>query len=187
MSRKPDGPDTSNDHEDERSERLRSGYERMLAYLHESFPNTELRLLTLREHLERARDRLVSLGEHTRDEAEEIQEYLRRDLEDAGDWLSEHTNSSNVRDWLRMDLQLIENWLWDAFSSVADRTRMQLESFSQTGEPALYRTGEVAGPGELACLSCQRTMAFTRVARIPPCPSCTGTEFIRAARASEND
>lgn len=171
----------------ERTERLRRGYERMLERLKEAFPNTELRVLTLREHLENAKQRVIALGELSREEAEEVQEYLRRDLEDAGDWLADHSNSSDARDWLQMDLQMIETWLWDAFSSAADWTRIQLESFATTGEPAIYRTGEITAPGRLACLVCSRTLEFTRVGHIPPCPGCRATEFVRAPRAETGD
>ena len=82
--------------------------------------------------------------------------------------------------WLQMDLQLVENWVWDRFASVADRTRLEwIELQHQLQRAAEYHTGEVAGPGTLACEGCGETLQYTKPGRIPPCPRCHGTVYRR--------
>jgi Zn finger protein HypA/HybF involved in hydrogenase expression len=81
-----------------------------------------------------------------------------------------------------MDLQLIEDWLWDQFSKVADTTKIEFMNFQRGLTPAeVYYSGEVAGPGALRCTNCGRLLQFERVDRIPPCPECQNTEFLRPA------
>jgi hypothetical protein len=135
----------------------------------------------LRLALEQARERTVELGELTREEANRIAEYLRRDIEQAADYTTR--NDQDLRGWLRMDIQLIEDWIWDRFSSVADQTRLDWMRFEQSLEEAsTYHTGEVTGPGTLTCQNCEEQMQFHRPGRIPPCPHCHSTRFDREPR-----
>ncbi len=135
----------------------------------------------LRLAVERARERAVELGELSREEADRISEYLRRDIEQAADYTTR--NDQDLGGWLRMDLQLIEEWIWDRFSSVADQTRLDWIRFEQSLEEAsTYHTGEITGPGVLTCQNCEEQMQFPRAGRIPPCPHCHATVFDREAR-----
>lgn len=40
-------------------------------------------------------------------------------------------------------------------------------------------TGEITGPGTLACTRCGATLQLARTATVPPCPSCATTEFTK--------
>jgi len=40
-------------------------------------------------------------------------------------------------------------------------------------------TGEITGPGMLACARCGATLQLARTATVPPCPRCATTEFNR--------
>lgn len=175
---------------DDKRKRQLEGYEKMLErvtdLLHEAGEQARPRL---RDALHRARERAVELGELTREEADRVGEYIRRDVEDAARYLSREDTDDDLAGWFRMDLQLIENWLLDRFTSVADRTRLELEALQQTLERgAIWRTGEITGPGQLRCMACGKIMQFKHTGHIPPCPGCSGTRFERlTAEDDETD
>ena len=157
-------------------------YERMLERLRERLEETgEAVEHGFRDALETVRERSIELGELTRDEADRVAGYLRRDLEDAAEYVEKARGTYG--DWLYMDLQLVERWMWDRFASVADQTRLQWQAFNRELQAAAsYHTGEITGPGTLVCDGCGERLHFARAGHIPPCPSCRGTTFQRAAR-----
>ncbi|MBK1734064.1 hypothetical protein CKO15_01960 [Halorhodospira abdelmalekii] len=167
-------------------ERLRTGYERMLAHLRERFAAADKEVPSFAEAVTETQQQMVEAGELSAAEAEQVARYLRRDAEEAGAWLAQRADDDpHLGDWLRMDLQMLESWLWDAFSSIADRTKLELQGFTTTGEPSLYHTGEVCGPGTLQCLACGREITFTRPDPIPRCPGCEQRDFVRIGGGSD--
>jgi len=133
---------------------------------------------TLEERIEQA----SALDELGREEAERVRGYLRRDIEDAANWLAD--NGDELKDWLKFDIELVESKLFDALSSVADHTTVELKQFEEQatlmGE---WHTGEIAGIGTLVCKSCDEHLHFHRTGHIPPCPKCHGTKFKRSKTA----
>ncbi|MDR9432245.1 MAG: zinc ribbon-containing protein [Spiribacter sp.] len=166
----------------ERHEHEVKGYEQMLDRLRERLAHTgEALEHGFHEALNSVRERSIELGELTRDEADRVAMWLQRDLEDAAEYVE--SARGTYADWLYMDLQLVENWIWDRFCSVADQTRLQWQAFNQELQAAArYHTGELTGPGTLVCRECGERLHFERVGHIPPCPSCHGSRFERAAR-----
>ncbi|MFO7857606.1 MAG: zinc ribbon-containing protein [Ectothiorhodospiraceae bacterium] len=162
-------------------ERQSQAYERMLQRVTESLEEAgEEARPRLRQALDWARQKAVALEELSSEEAERISEYLRRDVEDAARFLDNPHTDDDLRDWFRMDLQLIGSWLFERFTSVADRTRLEWQALNeQWQEAANYHTGEMTAPGELRCRACGRSMHFERAGHIPPCPHCHGTSFER--------
>jgi len=160
--------------------RLLRGYEQMLRRLREMMDNPDaLTRPRLSDALDTAKAEAVEQGHLTAEEADRIGEYLRRDLEGAASYSATH-GDQDLAGWLRMDLQLIEDWLWDRFVSVADKTKLELmELQNELAGPRLYRSGEIAGPGTLVCTHCSNELQFTRVTHIPHCPKCDRTEFVR--------
>ncbi len=137
----------------------------------------------LRQAIEAAEEKAVELGELSREEAVQIGDYLRRDLQDAGEYLA-GDEAQELKDWLRIDLNLIENQLFDMFLSVADQAKLDMLEFQeQLAEATEYRTGEITGPGLLACMDCGEELHFHETGHIPPCPKCRGTYFIRPSEA----
>jgi hypothetical protein len=172
--------------EHDHDRRLISAYERMLERLrHDGAEAGKAPRLT--RLLEAAKDRAVELGELSREEAERIGEYLRRDIEDAAAFLA-GDRESELLDWLRLDLEIVEKRLLDLFSSVADRTRfelLELEMQARAADAAEYRTGQITGIGTLQCPECHHTVRFHATGRIPPCPGCHGTVFVRTGSAPD--
>lgn len=160
--------------------RLLRGYEQMLRRLREMMDQPdELTRPHLRDALETAKARTVETHELSPEEADRIGDYLRRDLEAAATYAAK-AGDQDLSGWLHMDLKLIEDWLWDQFSKVADTTKLEFLQFQQGLLPAeVYAAGEVAGPGSLRCTQCGHTLHFKRVGHIPSCPECGNTEFLR--------
>lgn len=167
---------------DEHQQKEVHGYEQMLERLRERIETTgEAFEQGLQDALKIAREQAIEVGELTREQAERVAEALQRDLEDAAEYVARERGT--YADWLHMDLQLVENWIWDRFSSVADQTRLQwLDLQRELKAASRYHTGEITGPGALVCRECGEVLHFARAGHIPPCPRCHGTRFERASR-----
>ncbi len=166
--------------EHSQEEKLIHGYNRMMARVKAALEQMgEKTGPRLREAIEHAKEKAVELEELTEEEAQRIGEYLRRDIEAAANYLASE-EVQELRDWFRIDVELIERQLLDMFLSVADQTKLDMLKFQeQLEEASEYHTGEITGPGALACLNCGEILHFHRTSRIPPCPKCHGTVFTR--------
>lgn len=139
----------------------------------------ELTESTVHRPLERAKETAVELGELTRDEAERVYGYLRRDLEETAHHLSD--SGKELRDWFRFDMQQIESRMLETFSRLVDYSRVELARM--TGKLKVdetWHTGEIAGIGTLYCVECGTEIHFHETGRIPPCPKCHATVYKRA-------
>jgi signal transduction histidine kinase len=161
-------------------QRAIAAYNRMMERVKAALDEAEQQTLTnLRQGVDKAAEVAEELGELTRDEAQKIAAYVQRDLHDAGEYLA--NSGRDLRSWLRFDVELIEDRLFDLFSSVADRTRLELLELAQQAQHGPeYHSGEITGPGTLLCQACGREVPFHATAHIPPCPICHGTIFMRA-------
>jgi len=170
--------------DDERisNERLVHAYNRMMQRVKAAIDKAEKEALpALEKNVEAAKEKAVELGEISREEAERIGDYLKRDLEDAAGFVAD--TGKKIGDWLRFDLELVEDRLLDVFSSMVDHTKMELdriaERASKIGE---WHTGEVTGVGTLRCKGCGKELHFHATGHVPPCPKCHGTKFTRVSR-----
>ena len=166
------------------SNHLIQAYDRMMERVKirlEELEQAEKEVLPqLRTSIEHAAEKAVELGELTREEARLIGGYLKRDLEDAGQYLI--TTGRDLRAWLRFDLDLLEDRLLEFFQRGVDQSRLDLlafEALSESGETGQYRQGEITGPGTLRCENCGELMVFHTSAVIAPCPVCGGKLFRR--------
>lgn len=171
------------------NDKLVQAYEKMLEQTHEFIEQTQQDAApTFRDILHKARENMVELGELTREEAEKVAGYIRRDIEDAAEYIAE--TGQDIRDWWRFDLELMEKRMMDMFKLVADQTSLQLAQWAETArQMSLYQAGEVTGPGTLVCDRCGAETHFVKAGRIPPCADCGGTSFRRRAEegAPERD
>jgi len=160
--------------------RLITAYNHMLDNLHDWIKKAGEKASPLIDQgLARAREASSELSELTSEDLDKVSNWLRRDIETAGNWLGE--NSDDFKDTLDFDLQLIESRLLEAFSAVADRTTLELKELeyhaSMVGE---WHTGEITGIGTLTCSGCGEELHFHATGHIPPCPKCHGTVFKRS-------
>ncbi|THB63918.1 MAG: hypothetical protein D6B27_11355 [Gammaproteobacteria bacterium] len=166
-------------------EKLIDGYNMMMERMKQLFETAEAHARPkIMQAIEYAKKTAIELNELTKDEAQKIGDYIKRDISDAAEYLAESEN--DLSQWFQFDIKLIENWLWEAFSSVADKTRLELIAFSEKMEEySKYHTGEVTGPGTLICTNCGKKVKFEKTGRIPPCGGCKGTEFERSIRPTK--
>jgi hypothetical protein len=111
------------------------------------------------------------------DEVVLLEEYIKRDLADASNYLEQ--TGKELKSWLGFDLQLIEQTFWEKFSQAADKTTTELLQLKLLAANAEYHTGEVIGIGTLACDQCGEKLHFHKPGHIPPCPQCHATQYHR--------
>lgn len=162
-------------------QKLINAYDNMMAHVAKLLDNAEQKALpTLQKNLEKAMIQSIELKEITKEEAEKLAYYIRRDLDDAAHYLEQ--TGDELSTWISFDLELVEQRLWDVFSKVADKTRIELAQLKAQAKRAQeYHTGEITGIGTLACESCNSLVHFKKTSRIPPCPKCHHSVFIRTS------
>ncbi|VAW54977.1 hypothetical protein MNBD_GAMMA06-219 [hydrothermal vent metagenome] len=175
---------------------LISAYNQMMQEMRDAFEHADLNDMTLQKALDTAKHEAVHLGEVTAEEAHEIGEYIKRDINDAAEYMME--TSAEFYDWLMLDIEIIERKVIDLFLSVADHTRIELEQFKQeksndqginenstenqsakTQHTPIYKSGEITGPGTLICESCGKIKPFLSSDEITDCTQCGHSRFIR--------
>ncbi|EIJ42075.1 Protein of unknown function (DUF1451) [Beggiatoa alba B18LD] len=163
---------------------LLSGYQQMMARVKDALDTPAT--LTLREHIEAAKEKAVALEELSVEEAERVGHYLWRDLQDAAQFVAE--TEQGLNEWIRFDLALIEDKLLDMFRVMVDQTHQELDNLAERARLATeWTSGEITGPGTLQCDNCQHSLQFTQPAYIPVCPNCGATLFKRLTTDVELD
>jgi len=152
-----------------------SMYEHVADNLHKAKDKTET---LVHELVDDARDKAKKIEQVTEEDAEKLASWLKRDLDEAINYLSETEYA--FRDWLGFETELIKNELIQAMLDTADKTTLALLRMKENArKPAIYHTGEMAGFGTLICDECGEKLHFHKPARIPPCPKCHETSFHR--------
>lgn len=178
---------------------LISAYNQMMTEMRNAFEQAEPRDTTLQNALEFAKHQVVHLGEVTAEEAHEIGEYIKRDINDAAEFMME--SSAEFYDWLLLDIEMIERKVIELFLSVADHTRIELEQFNQAKPGAnqtlsgqtlneqvlIYKSGEITGPGTLICENCGNVKVFLNSNEITGCNRCEHGRFIRRYQSKKNN
>ena len=163
-------------------QRLVDAYYHMLGRLKTSVENAEHGTgPALTRAVERAQETATELGELSREEAERVGDYLTRDLQDAGRFLA--TGGSELAEWLKFDLKLVERGLADLFRDTVDYARLEYgELEARANAVGEWHSGEGTGIGTLQCKSCGELLHFHHISHIPPCPKCHGSVYRRVSR-----
>ena len=133
----------------------------------------------LQQGLDAAREKATELGELSLEEAEKIGNYLKRDVYDAAKYLASD-KADELKDWLRFDIQLVEERMAESFSLLVDKTTVELKQLADRArEVGEWHTGEITGPGALICKKCGEEIHFHKTGHIPPCPKCHATAYRR--------
>jgi len=152
-------------------------YNNMIKYLHDALNDTSK---TISHGLDVAKEKTSELGGLTQEEINKVSDYVKRDVEDAAHSLTDDSKNS-LSEWLKFDIELIENFALDAFLNVADKTRIELAKLEQAArEASMYHSGEVTGPGTLICTQCGKELVFKTTSEIPACPECGNKTFQRS-------
>ncbi|PCI09348.1 MAG: hypothetical protein COB77_00065 [Gammaproteobacteria bacterium] len=163
-----------------------NAYNHMITEMRLSFEQAEAHAMTLQYTLETAKNQVVRLGYITAEEAYEIGENIKRDVNDAADDMMESGDA--FYDWLLLDVDIIERKVMALFLSVADQTRIELEQFKQTTpEPEqrliekspVYRCGDITEPGVLLCKNCGKLKGLLSGGKISTCSRCKNDVFLQ--------
>lgn len=158
--------------------KLTEAYNLMLERSRETMKNTQS---GVRKAVDTAMEKATELEELTREEAELVSIYVMRDLADAATFIDK--SGKELRDWLRFDLEVVENALAQRFAQMVDHTRLELDKLEmQANAVGEWHTGEIVGIGTLKCKSCGEVLHFHQTGHIPPCPKCHGSTFRRISR-----
>ena len=157
---------------------LRS-YEQMLNRARDLLADAKQELTPRLEHiLELAKDKASELGELSVEEMDKVSNYLRRDVYDAANFIAE--DRGELKDWLRFDIEQVEERILDSLSLLVDPTKVDLADLREQAERfGEWHTGEITGPGTLVCNACGEELHFHKTGHIPPCPKCKGSKYHR--------
>ena len=81
----------------------------------------------MQKALEESKRTVLNRCEVSAEEIYEIGEFIKRDINDAAEYMME--NSADFFDWLSLDIEVIERKVIDLFLAVADSTRLELERY----------------------------------------------------------
>lgn len=157
------------------TQKLITAYSEFMHHLHDTMEDT---LHSFTDAFEISKEKTNESSELTSEELEHISTQVKRDVEHAAQNLPAHDNNS-LSDWLKFDIELIENLTWDAFLSVADKTRIELAKLELLAETHKYQSGDITIAGTFLCDDCGKEIAFKAASRIPPCPTCHNHRFVR--------
>ncbi|MEY3218806.1 MAG: hypothetical protein RIT27_163 [Pseudomonadota bacterium] len=133
---------------------------------------------SLRDQLDQAVEKVVTLEELTREEADKISDYIQRDVEDAAKFIVE--TRQDLAAWLRFDINLLEEKLLEMFKHAVDHTQLELNKLADQAEIATHwHSSEIIGLGTLQCEQCGKLLHFQKPAKIPLCPQCQHNQFSR--------
>lgn len=149
-------------------------YDRMLERVQQRLREArETSLQTLEEEIQKAVEFEYELEEMTREEADLLGAYLERDLRHLLHFVDE--TGKGLKEWLQLDLSLLERQLADSLLSVADRTlvdTLELQQKLDNDDAGHYISGEVATAGMFRCLNCSHMLCLTRTSHLQPCEAC---------------
>ena len=153
-------------------------YDELMGHLYEIMDDT---LHSVADALELAKEKTSELGGLTQEEVNQIAVFLMRDIEHAADTPTTVNDKNSLAEWFKFDIELIENFALDAFTSIADKTRIELAKIeNQAKKYHRYNSGEITGPGTFHCDSCGKQIAFKSTSELPECPFCKEKTFSRS-------
>lgn len=157
--------------------KLTKAYNDFMEYMYEATDDT---IHSLADTLESSKEKISQLGGLSQDEINHIATSVSKDIHHAAQHLDEN-QSESLTEWLKFDINLIENFALDAFLSLADKTRLSLTKISYDAKlySHPYKTGDITAPGSLECEQCHKVIAFKSPHIIPSCPDCGANTFIR--------
>jgi hypothetical protein len=157
------------------SQKLITAYSEFIHHLHETLDET---LNSFTDAFETSKEKIGENNDLTAAELDHVSNQVKRDVEHAAQNLPAHDDDS-LTEWLKFDIELVENLTWDAFLSVADKTRLELAELEQHATTHKYQSGDITIAGTFICDDCGKEIAFKTTSRIPECPACHGHTFVR--------
>ena len=164
---------------------LGDSYEKLYEHVANNFHRAEEKTEALFNKLiHEAKDNVMELKKISKDDADKVADWVKRDMADAAHYFAETGNE--LKDWFGFETTLVENQLLDMFIKAADQTTVNLLQLKEKSNLNIsYYTGEVIGPATLKCDKCGEELQFRRAGKIPPCPKCHETSFHRVLKQND--
>lgn len=123
-----------------------------------------------------AHQELSDAEEFSVEQGEAFKKFMRRDLEHIARYLRE--KSKEAKEFLH-PARLGAGAL-SSMAQLLKVTGLALQSLSQKTEDTLhYHTGEITSAGTLSCIECGQKIHIKHTSKIPPCPKCHTTKFLK--------
>lgn len=157
--------------------KLTKAYNDFMEYMYEATDDT---IHSIADSIDSAKEKISEIGGLSQEEVNHVADAVTRDVHHAAHSLPDNSNDS-LTEWLKFDIDLLEDFALDSFLDVADKTRIELAQLSQTAQlySHPYKSGELTAPGTLSCEKCNKVIAFKSTSIIPECPECGANTFIR--------
>lgn len=156
------------------TQKLITAYSDFMHHLHETMQET---FDSFTDAFETSKEKIGADHQLTNEELEHVSNQIKRDVKNAAN-IPEH-NDESLSEWLKFDIELVENLTWDAFLSVADKTRLELAEIEHHAMHHKYNSGDITIAGTFECENCKKQIAFKTTSRIPECPACHNHAFVR--------
>lgn len=128
----------------------------------------------LDEALKKASEDLATAENFTREQAEKIAGFVKRDLGHAANQVNKATETIKES----VAPQRIAAGAQSLFAKILTTASTHLSEWAKKAEGQLeFKTGEITSPGTLTCMNCAEEIQMKRTARIPPCPKCHQTRY----------
>jgi hypothetical protein len=164
----------------ENTEKTAAAYGRVVDRVEKAIADLEEKTwAVIRAEIDNAIEFEHDLAELSREEIDLLSAYVKRDLEGMYRFIAE--TGEGVAQWLKLDLDLVEETILKSLLSIADKTSVELLELDHKlkHDHHAYISGEMASPGMLRCNSCGYMMCLTEVTPIETCHRCSNHYFKR--------
>jgi DNA-directed RNA polymerase subunit RPC12/RpoP len=162
---------------------LLHAYNTMTNRIRYSLENAEAYAIpSLQKALEQAKNQAIHLGEVTLEEADEIADYIKHDINDSAEYLME--SSHEFSEWLLLDIDIIEKKVVELFLSVADKTQLELAQFSRPAVDLIinFKSGEKTNSATVICAQCKHAAETDAANSLLDCRYCGSQNFKQMPR-----
>lgn len=156
---------------------------------------------TMKKHLEKARDEMLEIGEHSKEIITKASHAMQKDMittidsmKPNLDQLSAETEeafnrfkakSGNMWNELAEESEKAFTVWRDRSGNLAAEFARNVGEWSQSlgqklDDMLIYHTGESSQGGDFRCVDCGQEITLKNTGHLPPCPKCHHTEFRRA-------
>ena len=126
------------------------------------------------QSMDAARQQFSAASEFSAQQGEVFKQYMRRDLDQTE--LDMRALSLEARE--RLHPARLGAGAMSSIAHMLQGAGSAMQSLSRKTENALqYNAGEITTAGTLTCVKCGQTVQLKRTSHIPPCPSCSGTQY----------
>ncbi|MFU9136246.1 zinc ribbon-containing protein [Erwinia tasmaniensis] len=126
--------------------------------------------------VESGRQRMVSRGELTPAQIDDVTRAVRRDLQEFARSYTENKRDSGDSVFMRV----IRESVWKELADITDKSQLEWrEVFQDLNHHGVYQSGEVVGLGNLVCEQCHFTRAIYTPEALTRCPECGHDRFNR--------